>query len=145
MPNTTAGCLAATAGVACTTVMLMHSSAVLMPADAATKYFDQCFSHIVPGATVALATSIIGAVVQSGKTPESKAEWLGAAALFASFFPYTAVIMKPTANRIMDAADEDKAASEEDFKFISRHSLIRAALLGAGTVLSIYALIPKKR
>ncbi|GLI68226.1 hypothetical protein VaNZ11_012573, partial [Volvox africanus] len=139
----TAGCLAATAGVAFTTVLLHHASNVSAAPEVATKIFQHFMAKNRPTIAAVAAVGTIAAFVQSGKTTQTKGLWLLSSALLASFFPYSALLVKPHADAVLKAAEDDKPADTKALKAISTHTFVRAAIVATATGIAVYALSNK--
>ncbi|GLC39113.1 hypothetical protein PLESTB_000006100 [Pleodorina starrii] len=141
----TAGCIAATAGVAFTTVLVHHASNMSASGDAATKIFQHFMEKNRPVIAAVAAVGTISAFAQSGKTPGTKGLWLLSGALLASFFPYSGLVVKPHADEVMKAAAAEKPADAKALKAIRTHTLIRAGIVGTATAIAVYALSHKAK
>ncbi|EFJ45949.1 hypothetical protein VOLCADRAFT_121128 [Volvox carteri f. nagariensis] len=139
----TAGCVAATAGVAFTTILLHHASDMSAAPEAATKFFQHFMAKNRPAIVAVAAVGTIASLVQSAKTPHSRGLWLLSGALLASFFPYSGLVVKPHAEVVLKAAEDGQPADTKALKAISMHTLIRAAIVGTATGIAVYALSHK--
>ncbi|GIM15604.1 hypothetical protein Vretimale_18371 [Volvox reticuliferus] len=141
----TAGCVAATAGVAFTTVLLHHASNLSTTPEVATKMFQHFMTKNRPAIAAVAAVGTIAAFVQSGKTSHTKGLWLLSGALLASFFPYSGLVVNPHADVVLKAAENDKPADTKALKAVSTHTFVRAAIVATATGIAVYALSHKAK
>lgn len=143
----TAGCIAATAGVAFASTaaaytLAIHPGGLEAGPKAYTAFFGKMFPKIAKFQSALVVVGAGAAAVQAAKTPSHnlRSLWIASGALLASVVPWTVFKMMPVNNEIIAAADAGVEAKPEALKAWGPLHAVRLAASVASVGLMVYAL-----